>query len=183
MFQRRMNGEEDFNRTWGEYALGFGELDRDYWLGLEHVHRLTQNAYRCMGSELHVMLRSFNGQIFNAKYSYFKVLGHSQNYKLFASGYEGDAGDPFEKPSGQSRFSGNEMEFSTCDKDNDKDPIRHCAQKYSCGWWYNKCFSANLNGAYQGHKNDSDWEGIIWSPAGGRSSFEWTEMSVLTRGE
>ena len=181
VFQRRMNGGESFNRTWTEYALGFGDLDREFWLGLEYVHRLTQNAYRSKSSELSVHLRAFNGKCYNATYSYFKVLGESQNYKLFAAGYSGDAGDPFEDP--ENRFDSNTMEFSTCDKDNDKDPNKNCADSYQSGWWFNRCFGANLNGVYDGNTNVSDWEGVIWAPAEKQKSFEWTEMAVRTTAE
>lgn len=33
VFQRRMNGETDFWRDWQNYALGFGNLTREFWLG------------------------------------------------------------------------------------------------------------------------------------------------------
>lgn len=178
IFQRRMNGGESFNRTWTEYALGFGDLDGEFWLGLEYVHRLTQNTYRYGSPELNVHLRAFHGASYEAKYTYFKVLGESQNYKIFAAGYEGDAGDAFGKP--QNRFESNKMEFSTFDKDNDKDQNKNCADAYKSGWWFNRCFCANLNGVYDGNANVSDWEGVIWATAEGQNSFEWTEMTVRT---
>lgn len=31
--QRRINGEENFNRNWTEYKLGFGTPYGDYWIG------------------------------------------------------------------------------------------------------------------------------------------------------
>lgn len=181
IFQRRMNGGESFNRTWTEYALGFGDLDKEFWLGLEYVHRLTQNAYRSGSSELTVHLRAFSGVSYNATYTYFKVLGESQNYKLFAAGYSGNAGDAF--GTAKSRFESNTMEFSTSDKDNDKDPSKNCAVAYTSGWWFNRCFCANLNGVYDGNANVSDWMGVIWATAEGQNSFEWTEMAVRTSAE
>jgi hypothetical protein len=179
IFQRRMNGEENFNRTWTEYALGFGDLDGEHWLGLERVHRLTQNAFRCNLSELHVTLRGFTGETFMATYHYFKVLGENQNYRVFTSGYKGNAGDSFIKDKGN-RWTSNEMQFTTCDKDNDKDQKHNCALRYGGGWWYNKCYYANLNGLYDDNSNSTDWLGILWSPANGKLSFEWSEMAIYT---
>ncbi|XP_077973463.1 uncharacterized protein LOC120337177 isoform X3 [Styela clava] len=43
VFQRRMDGTEDFYRGWDEYANGFGEKDKEMWLGLETIHQLTKN--------------------------------------------------------------------------------------------------------------------------------------------
>ena len=35
MFQRRVDGNEDFYRDWKEYEFGFGNKSYDHWLG-EH---------------------------------------------------------------------------------------------------------------------------------------------------
>ena len=44
MIQKRLNGFVDFNRSWVDYKDGFGNfLIREYWLGLEKIHRLTRN--------------------------------------------------------------------------------------------------------------------------------------------
>ncbi len=40
------------------------------------------------------------------------------------------------------------MSFSTKDRDNDVKPKGHCAQERKGGWWYDRCFNANLNGVY-----------------------------------
>lgn len=41
--QRRVNGEETFNRNWTEYKLGFGTPYGDYWIGKELIlHLITQ---------------------------------------------------------------------------------------------------------------------------------------------
>ena len=44
------------------------------------------------------------------------------------------------------------MSFSTRDKDNDLHR-RNCALDNNSGWWFNSCYSANLNGVYR----DAGW--------------------------
>ena len=33
-----------FNKTWSQYKTGFGNIDSDYWIGLENLYNLT-NTY------------------------------------------------------------------------------------------------------------------------------------------
>ena len=33
LFQRRINGSEDFNRSFNDYVRGFGKLSGEFWLG------------------------------------------------------------------------------------------------------------------------------------------------------
>ena len=42
VIQRRVDGSEDFFRSWRSYKQGFGSLLHDYWLGLDSIHRLTK---------------------------------------------------------------------------------------------------------------------------------------------
>ncbi|KAL1377533.1 hypothetical protein pipiens_016198 [Culex pipiens pipiens] len=41
VFQRRMDGSVDFNRTFAEYLNGFGDPRGEFWLGLETLHAVT----------------------------------------------------------------------------------------------------------------------------------------------
>ena len=61
--QRLKGFETNFNRTWKDYSLGFGSLKSDFWLGLEIVHRLTQQR----PYELIVELTDWSDQLFIAK--------------------------------------------------------------------------------------------------------------------
>uniref|UniRef100_A0A182QZX8 Fibrinogen C-terminal domain-containing protein n=1 Tax=Anopheles farauti TaxID=69004 RepID=A0A182QZX8_9DIPT len=40
VFLRRINGSVNFNRTWREYEIGFGDLNGEHWLGLEKLHQI-----------------------------------------------------------------------------------------------------------------------------------------------
>ena len=33
VFQRRVDGSEDFNRKWADYELDFGDIEGEHWLG------------------------------------------------------------------------------------------------------------------------------------------------------
>ena len=44
VIQKRLNGFDDFSRTWDDYKHGFGNfLIDEYWLGLKKIRHLTRN--------------------------------------------------------------------------------------------------------------------------------------------
>ena len=41
VFQRRQDGSVDFYRGWSDYRNRFGDLNGEFWLRLDKIHRLT----------------------------------------------------------------------------------------------------------------------------------------------
>ena len=165
VIQRRMDGSVDFYRNWRDYKHGFGNLNGEFWLGLDKINRLTE-AQSC----LRVDLEDFEKNVRYANYSVFSVGGPITNYKLTVSGYSGNAGDSFSGHNGRS--------FSTKDRDHDT-WSRSCAEVYKGGWWYNACHASNLNGWYEYGPTQSYATGVAWY--GFRQhyySLKFTEMKV-----
>ena len=149
VFQRRMDGTEDFYRNWSDYVKGFGALDGEFWLGLSKINRLTN-----INSSLYVDLEDFDGNKKFAKYSTFKVKDSSTQYSLQVGGYSGNAGDSLHYQNGQ--------KFSTKDSDNDVWGGGNCAISYKGAWWYDACHHSNLNGLYLSGAHTSHADGVNW---------------------
>ena len=48
VMQRRMDGSEDFNRTWQEFAEGFGNLTGEFWAGMAFNKNSLKKIILCM---------------------------------------------------------------------------------------------------------------------------------------
>ncbi|XP_069491074.1 tenascin-X isoform X16 [Ambystoma mexicanum] len=162
VFQRRMNGKTNFWRNWQDYALGFGNLTQEFWLGNENLHKITsQGVY-----ELRVDLRTKNESAY-AIYDSFRVDTQASYYRLRLGKYSGTAGD--------SLSYHNNMIFSTRDRDRNKH-IMPCAISYRGAWWYKNCHYVNLNGLYG---NNKDHQGVNWYDwKGFEFSIPFTEMKM-----
>ena len=42
VIQKRLDGSVNFKRGWKDYKNGFGNLNGEFWLGLDKMHRLTK---------------------------------------------------------------------------------------------------------------------------------------------
>lgn len=58
--QRRKSGLVSFYRDWKQYKLGFGSIRGDFWLGNEHIHRLSRRPTR-LRVEMEVSTRPRTG--------------------------------------------------------------------------------------------------------------------------
>ncbi|XP_051547090.1 fibroleukin-like [Myxocyprinus asiaticus] len=179
--QRRINGNVSFNRTWAEYKKGFGDLDREFWLGNDKIHLLT----KAKDMVLRIELEDFEGTRGYAKYEQFYVSNEFLRYRLSVSGYTGTAGNALQF---SKHFNHDQKFFSTPDKDNDMYPSGNCGAYYGSGWWFDACMSANLNGKYYKTKYKGKRDGIFWGtwhnqtteyyPTNYRQAFKNVKMMI-----
>ena len=85
MFQRRIDGSENFYRGWADYKNGFGNLTGEFWLGLDKIHRLTASGQNV----LRVDLESFENERRYAIFKTFLVGNETEDYILNVGQYAG----------------------------------------------------------------------------------------------
>ncbi|XP_034473412.1 fibrinogen-like protein A [Drosophila innubila] len=146
---RRMDGTVDFYRNWAAYKEGFGNLNGEFFLGLDKIHALTEER----NQELLFVVEDFEGNERFEMYDSFAIGDEDQQYILHTLGNaSGTAGDSLDWHRG--------MKFSTYDRDNDSKKDVNCAVSRTGAWWYNGCLDSDLAGRY----NDNRWaKGVIWN--------------------
>lgn len=97
---------------------GFGNLDGEYWLGLEHLYWMTKQAQY----KLRVALEDWQGRQVFAEYDSFHLEPESDWYRLRLGQYHGNAGD--------SLSWHNNKAFTTLDRD--KDSYTGLLSPWSC---------------------------------------------------
>ena len=85
MFQKRLDGSVDFYRYWDDYKNGFGNLNGEFWLGLDKIYRLTEKKR----NRLRVDLEETTGNTAYAEYDMFAVTNETTKYKLSLGRYSG----------------------------------------------------------------------------------------------
>jgi len=154
------DGTGDFNRSWAEYKVGFGQPSGNYWLGNDLLNQLTANNLYKLKFDLQSLR---NGNWYYAEYSRFLVLSEAENYKLVVNGYSGNASfDAF--------FFHNDDMFSTFDRDNDR-PSGNCAARYGGGFW--GCGPCRVNGARR--TRNFYWSGLSGSYPDLQYSRMWVQ--------
>lgn len=84
VIQKRLDGSVNFKRGWKDYKNGFGNLNGEFWLGLDKMHRLTKTK-----NKLRVELQDWKGNSAYAEYSFFAVSSEQNKYKLSLGSYSG----------------------------------------------------------------------------------------------
>ncbi|XP_029014995.1 angiopoietin-related protein 6 [Betta splendens] len=168
VIQRRQDGSVNFFRTWEQYKQGFGNLDGEYWLGLEHLYWLTKQARY----KLRVALEDWQGREAFAEYDSFRLEPESDWYRLRLGQYRGTAGDSLSWHSNKA--------FTTLDRDKDA-YSGNCAHYQKGGWWYHMCAHSNLNGVWYrgGHYRSRYQDGVYWAEFhGGSYSLKRVSMMI-----
>ncbi|GBN76341.1 Techylectin-5A, partial [Araneus ventricosus] len=173
----------DFNRTedyffkdWMSYKRGFGDIDKDFWLGNDNIFALTNQRL----SSIRFDLQSLDGEKRYAHYDSFWIDDENNNYTLHIKDYIGDAGDSMSEVH-------DNYQFSTNDRDNDVNKEWNCAVKFKGAWWYSNCHLVNLNGLYlrpplPERESKLYADGINWTKwKGHREVLPATEMKVRPR--
>ncbi|XP_052864074.1 angiopoietin-related protein 1-like [Anopheles cruzii] len=153
VIQHRFDGSLNFYRNWTEYRNGFGDIEKEFWIGLERLYQLTSGRPH----ELMVELRNINETYKFALYTAFEIGSEAEHYNLKTLGaYNGTAGDSLSQHKN--------MKFSTYDRDND---LRNgnCAKLFESAWWYRNCYHSNLNGLYKDTDKTklNDWTSFSWA--------------------
>ncbi|KAJ6633310.1 Fibroleukin [Pseudolycoriella hygida] len=145
--------QENFNRSWLDYKLGFGDLNKEFWFGNDFIHRLTSHE----DVELRIVVEDTTGRTDWAQYTLFKVDSEEYNYNLVIGGYKGSIPDAFP--------TNNDHEFSTYDRQNDNDTDES-------EWWFNNYTDIS-------HQN---YKGNIWKKWLGNKAFKSSKMMIRPRG-
>jgi ficolin len=158
VFQKRIDGSVSFERGWADYKTGFGDLNGEFWLGNDYLHRFTTGYFYMMRIRIH----DWAGSMVYAEYPVFTVGDETSNYMLTLKG-------PYKGDDGNAMSAHNSRSFSTFDRDNDVS-ASNCAADHKGGFWFTSCIEngANPNGAYLG--NVINQEGIVWKSW--KNSFE-----------
>ncbi|XP_062716365.1 ryncolin-1-like isoform X2 [Aedes albopictus] len=129
VIQHRFDGSVDFYRNWTDYKNGFGEIDGEFWIGLERLYKLTKDK----NVTLMVEIEDYDGNYGYARYDEFEIGDEDAKYVLKRiSGHSGTMGDSM-------IFLDRGRMFTTRDSDNDINSSENCAQTNKGAWWYHDC--------------------------------------------
>ncbi|XP_053692810.1 ficolin-1-like [Sabethes cyaneus] len=131
VIHRRFDNSVSFNRSWTEFSDGFGNLQGEYWLGLEKMHQIT----RARNHELMVLTTLRDGSSRSARFDRFAVGSEFKLYQLRIGRFvSGNLYSDFKQHNGTT--------FSTYDKGG---VGQYCAPMIGGGWWYSNCYYENWN--------------------------------------
>ena len=164
VIQRRINGSVDFYRNWTDYVYGFGDLDGEFWYGLEKIHCLTTR------DDVELRIEIGNGTTPSIVWTYqlFRVEGAETNYRL-TIGQGTGVGGTFD-----AMAYNNGSQFSTPDRDT----ANNCARDRMGPWWHRSCTWTNLNGRYNYHPSGPLYV-LSWRTNG--SAIHYTKVSMKIR--
>ncbi|XP_056388878.1 angiopoietin-related protein 3 [Hyla sarda] len=169
VIQRRTDGAMDFNQTWEDYAKGFGDLRGEFWLGLQKIFSLSQQADYI----LHIELQDWKNNVRFVEYL-FTLGNQDSSYTLQLSQVLGNI------PSALPEYT--PLPFST--GDHHSQHLKCPAETSTGGWWKSSCGGTNLNAKYVKPRSRVKGErrrgqGLSWKPEKGRMySLRSTKMML-----
>ncbi|XP_030607402.1 angiopoietin-related protein 4 [Archocentrus centrarchus] len=162
VIQRRQDGSVDFDQLWQAYEKGFGNLNGEFWLGLERIYSIAKDG----GYILNIRLSDWVDDLTTVRLP-FQLGGQETKYSL-----QIQKAGTFSTLESSLAADASGIPFSTHDQDNDQKSDTNCAKHLSGGWWFSNCGRANLNGRYfqspppkQRHQRK---QGIFWKTWRGR---------------
>ncbi|XP_077390350.1 angiopoietin-related protein 4-like [Festucalex cinctus] len=171
VIQKRLDGSQNFNQLWESYKNGFGNLNGEFWLGLENIHAISKQGQYL----LQVEVTDWAGKTHTTLYR-VQLDGEEKNYALHleqdsSSGVQG----------GSILMGSSGLPFSTADRDNDLTMDVNCAQRHSGGWWFSSCGGANLNGKYPRRPGLLRWQPrrMFWTDTKGQNNTLKTTLMKL----
>ena len=156
----------NFTRNWKEYENGFGDLNTEFWYGLQNMHCLTSRDTM----QLRVELNHSNGTGLTWTYHHFRIDGPENDYRLHIGRGEGPSG------AHDAMRSHNGKPFTTFDNDNDDNP-NNCASHWKGGWWFHSgCYHSFPTGP---HTVTNTYDQIKWWERGlTYTYFPHVEMKI-----
>lgn len=156
-----------FETDWSSYKHGFGDIEREFWLGNDLMHMLSTEH----DMMLRVTLESFEGERIDLDYEAFVVGSENEHYRLRVGSYMGP-----QPRVGNSLRRHSEQHFSTADRDSAR-RRNNCAATHQAGWWFHSCYSVLLTGEYTTERSAPPTKGIRW-PAWKTVPLKAVEMKV-----
>ncbi|NXD83072.1 ANGL3 protein, partial [Halcyon senegalensis] len=158
VIQNRVDGSLDFNQTWDAYTNGFGDLNEEFWLGLNKTHSITNQGDYI----LRIELQDWRDNKRYIQYA-FSLGGPDTDYTLQLSRLSGSIPNALPEQT--------QLRFSTADHDMDIINEFNCPENYLGGWWHSDCEETNLNGKYIAPRSRGRLDrrkGLYWKPKKGR---------------
>ena len=153
VFQRRIDGEVDFQRGWNEYKNGFGDAKGDYWLGNEFIHQMTSGKSNVL---IKIEATDFQNLHRYIIFKGFSVESEENKYKLHTGVFEDGV-----KVLGENWIHHDGMFFTTKDRDNDIYDS-NCAVMFAGGWWHKDCYELNPNTYFSKVEDVPDGLSLLW---------------------
>ncbi|KAJ7986290.1 hypothetical protein DPEC_G00338400 [Dallia pectoralis] len=168
VIQHREDGSVDFDQSWEKYEHGFGDLEKEFWLGLRKIHSLASQG----DSVMRIELEDWKQERRSVEYQ-FTLGGPQTSYVLHVTHLSGDLSDAMCNHTG--------MRFATMARDDDNHQDSNSGKNHTGGWWFNSCGDATPNGRYiwlRSRGRSPRRKAIQWKHMGTSYSLKTTKISI-----